>query len=44
VPYVAVIGERESAAGTVSLRRRGGEQISLVEAEALAHIAEAAHP
>jgi threonyl-tRNA synthetase len=45
VPYVAVIGEREAAAGAVSLRRRGGsDQASYSEEEALALIAAAARP
>jgi threonyl-tRNA synthetase len=42
VPYVAVIGAREAAAGTVSLRPRGGEPVELPVPEALAHIREQA--
>jgi threonyl-tRNA synthetase len=45
LPYVAVIGAREAAAGTVSLRPRGGEPVERPAAEALALIrSEAARP
>jgi threonyl-tRNA synthetase len=33
VPYMLVVGEREAAAGTASLRRRGGEDLGAVPVE-----------
>jgi threonyl-tRNA synthetase len=45
VPYVAVIGAREAAAGTVSLRPRGAEPVERPVPEALALLSrEAARP
>jgi threonyl-tRNA synthetase len=44
VPFVAVIGAREAAAGAVSLRRRAGDIEELSEADALARIRAAARP
>jgi threonyl-tRNA synthetase len=35
VPYLAIVGKRESEAGTVSLRRHGGEDLGAVEADRL---------
>jgi threonyl-tRNA synthetase len=45
IPYVAVIGAREAADGSVALRRRDGSQLAPVPvAEAIALIASEAHP
>jgi len=44
VPFVAVIGTREAAAGSVSLRARGGEPVERRVAEALAVLREAVQP
>ena len=44
VPFVAVIGAREAAAGSVSLRPRGGAPEELPVAAALARIGAAARP
>jgi threonyl-tRNA synthetase len=44
VPFVAVIGAREAAAGSVSLRPRGGAPEELPAADALARILAAAQP
>jgi threonyl-tRNA synthetase len=35
VPYLAVVGKRESEAGTLALRRHGGEDLGAVDAERL---------
>lgn len=44
VPFVAVIGPREAAAGAVSLRPRGGDPVQCPESEALAVVGRAAYP
>jgi threonyl-tRNA synthetase len=45
VPYLAVIGAREAAAGMVSLRLRDGQELrARPEGEALAYLVEAAAP
>ena len=44
VPFVAVVGAREAASGTVSLRPRGGRPEELPVAEALARIRASARP
>jgi threonyl-tRNA synthetase len=45
IPYVAVIGAREAADGSVALRRRDGSQLApMPVAEAIALIASEAHP
>ncbi len=44
VPFVAVIGAREAAAGSVSLRPRGGGSEELPAAEALARVRASARP
>jgi threonyl-tRNA synthetase len=35
IPYVLVVGDREVAAGTVSVRKRGGENLGAMEMEGL---------
>ena len=35
VPYLAVVGKRESEAGTLALRRHGGEDLGAIDAERL---------
>jgi threonyl-tRNA synthetase len=45
IPYIAVIGAREAADGSVALRRRDGSQLApMPVAEAIALIASEAHP